>query len=88
MSRHGVWILALLAATSTGCANGRVFGLQLPQWLAPGPIDYQRNNASLHDPYADPDAGPEVVGVRPREFQKPLAEPVRNRWLTDSWWQR
>ena len=40
------------------------------------------------DPYPDPNAGPEVVGGRPREFQKPLPEPVRSRYLTDSWWQR
>lgn len=89
MTKHGTWILALLAISTVGCASGQTpFGLQWPRLFAPGPIDYQRNNASLHDPYADPDAGPEVVGVRPREFQKPLAEPVRNRWLTDTWWQR
>lgn len=55
---------------------------------APGPVYQQQNAASYHDPYADNDAGPEVVGGRPREFQKPNAEPVRNRWYVDNLWGR
>jgi len=54
---------------------------------APGTVQQQRYQATLHDPYPDGDGGPEVVGGRPREFQKPLAEPARNRWLRDTWWQ-
>lgn len=88
MIRHGWWMLALVAAANLGCANGRFMGLSWPQWRNPGTVDSQRNDASLHDPYPDPNAGPEVVGGRPREFQKPLPEPVRSRYLTDSWWQR
>jgi hypothetical protein len=42
-------------------------------------MQQQRLSATVHDPYADVDAGPEIVGGRPREFQKPLAEPVRSR---------
>ena len=86
MKKHGLWIIALLAASHLGCAGSR--GLEWPHFRNPGTIDQQRNNASLHDPYPDPDAGPAIVGGRPREFQKPLAEPVRSRWLTDSWWQK
>ena len=51
-----------------------------------GTLTYQRQNATLHDPYSDNELGPEVVGGRPREFQKPLPEPVRSRWLQDAWW--
>jgi hypothetical protein len=54
----------------------------------PGPIYQQQQNASIHDPYALDELGPEIVGSRPRDFQKPLAEPVRNRWFADSWWGR
>ena len=72
---------ALLVA-STGCGRER------PNLMHPGDLQSQRFNAIAHDPYTDQDAGPEVVGGRPREFQKPLAEPVRNRWVMDSLWSR
>jgi hypothetical protein len=51
-------------------------------------MEQQQYHAVMHDPWVDNDAGPEVVGGRPRGFQKPLPEPVRNRWLQDSWWAR
>jgi hypothetical protein len=51
----------------------------------PGTMRQQQLNATLHDPYAEPDIGPEVVGGRPREYQKPLAEPVRSRFVWDNW---
>ena len=66
-----------IVTSSIGC------GLPRPLLAPPGPIRYQQNNASFHDPYADNDAGPEVVGARPRDFQKPAAEPVRSRVFTD-----
>ncbi len=71
--------LGVLLAVS-GCAWSRN--------QSPGSAPYQQYQATLHDPYPDTDLGPEVVGGRPREFQKPLAEPVRSRWLRDSWWSR
>ena len=80
--RAAGWYLGLLltcAVAATGCVSGR------PNLAHPGNLNTQRFNAIMHDPYADPDLGPEVVGGRPRDFQKNLAEPVRNRWLMDSW---
>ena len=62
--------------------------VSLPSIRHPGTESYQRNQATLHDPYSDNDVAPEVVGGRPREFQKPLAEPVRNQLYHDSWWSR
>jgi hypothetical protein len=50
----------------------------------PGTIDQQRSRAAIHDPFPDNDIGPEVEGGRPREFQKPLAEPVRNPYWRDA----
>jgi hypothetical protein len=68
----------LLLAMLTGCRNpGSYFG-------PPGTMRQQQLKATAHDPYTEPDIGPEVVGGRPREYQKPLAEPVRNRLLWDS----
>lgn len=71
------WVLLL--AIAFGCrGGGNPFG-------PPGTMRQQQLNATVHDPYADADAGPEVVGSRPRDFQKPLAEPVRSRFLRDLW---
>jgi hypothetical protein len=70
-------ILALLIAWISmnlfGC------GLRRPFERAPGTTVQQQYDAAQHDPYADNDAGPEVVGGRPREFAKPRSEPVRSR---------
>lgn len=71
-----------LVVVCVGCRSGR-FGQG-----GPGSIQHQQYNATLHDPYADNDAGPEVVGARPREYQKPLPEPVRSPLLRDMWWSR
>jgi hypothetical protein len=49
-------------------------------------VEQQRQNASLHDPYSDNDIGPEVVGGRPREFEKPRSEPVRNGPQRNVYW--
>jgi hypothetical protein len=87
MKTHAVWLLACLALSIVGCRGNRLEWPRPLGWPA-GTVEAQRNNANLHDPYPDPDTGPAIVGGRPREFQKPLPEPVRNRWLTDSWWQR
>ncbi|MFV1965456.1 MAG: membrane or secreted protein [Pirellulaceae bacterium] len=73
--------LAILALFS-GCGRSR------PLLWPVGPVEQQRRNASLHDPYSDNDIGPEVVGGRPREFQKPRPEPVRNEWRRSSFWGR
>ena len=75
-------VLMGIVAALMGC------GLSRPRVGAPEPILYQQYRATRHDPYADPDAGPEAPELRPREYQEPLAEPVRSRWLRDSWWAR
>jgi hypothetical protein len=69
-------VVAILAATA-GCAQEVA---QLRQRLAhPGPTAYQRAAAIQHDPYLLDDVGPEVVGARPREYQRPLNEVQRAR---------
>ena len=68
-------VVAVLLIGVLGCRGNNP--LQRPAY----DLQKQRLDASAHDPYADNDAGPEVVGGRPRDFQKPLAEPVRNRPL-------
>ena len=79
-----LWIwLALAWFSGGGCAY---LGERIA--TSPGTIEQQRLRATIHDPYPDPNAGPEVVGGRPREYANPLPEPVRNRIYADSWWWR
>ena len=54
----------------------------------PGTIQQQRLRATIHDPYPDPNLGPNFDGGRPRDYLQPLPEPVRNRIYADSWWWR
>ncbi len=63
-------------------------GCTLPsrRFQSPGPIGLQQLDATQFDPYGDADAGPEIVGGRPREFQRPAAEPVRARGFRDTRW--
>ena len=72
-------VLTLLSAA--GCASHGQYSI-----FQPGTIQQQRLRATVHDPYPDRNLGPEVVGGRPREYQQPLPEPVRNRIFVDSWW--
>lgn len=50
-----------------------------PDVFRPGPAPYQRRQAELTDPYPEPDTGPDMVGARPRDYQKPAAEVTRSR---------
>ena len=73
--------VCLVACLITGCQP-------INDWLTrpAGTRDQQRLRAALHDPYALPDVAPGSEQVRPPGFAKPLAEPVRNRYLHDSYW--
>ena len=67
-------LLAPLMSVGTGCAN-----LARPQWFNPGTVQQQRLRALHSDPYPDTNLGPEMVGVRPRDFDKSLPEAVNNQ---------
>ena len=54
-----------------------------PQLLHPGPAPFQRQNATQFDPYPPNDLGPEIVGGRPIDFQKPPNEVERSRQFRD-----
>jgi hypothetical protein len=70
------WIVLLMlgAAASSGCR-----GLSWPSLWHPGPTQYQRYNAVVHDPYPDADAGhgPEALGTRPRDYDRPPSDSQR-----------
>lgn len=71
--RFTPWIICVLLLC--GCSPT----LHKPQLLHPGPAWYQRRIAEEFDPYPLNDLGPEIVGGRPREFQKPDNEVTRAR---------
>ncbi|PHS11647.1 MAG: hypothetical protein COA78_09420 [Blastopirellula sp.] len=58
----------------SGCYN-----LARPQWFNPGTMKEQRLRAMRFDPYPDVDAGPEMVGVRPRGFDRPASEATKSQ---------
>ncbi len=76
--RHLISVALLYLLGTAGCGYDR------PQIRGPGTIQQQQLGATVHDPYADPNMAPEVVGSRPRDFQKPLPEPVRNQPMPDA----
>jgi len=80
MGRIRKWTtIALLLAALCGCrSDGRLF--------APaGTVQKQRFNATVFDPYADSELGPEVVGSRPKDYQKPLTDSDKSRLFRKMW---
>ncbi len=74
-------IFGCASLVQTGCR-------QRPLLAPPGPIQYQQGQAVIHDPFPQNDIGVEEQASRPRDYQKPLAEPVRDRLYRDRspWW--
>lgn len=80
MGKVGSLLLAILLFGGAGCRS-----VSPPNWFHPGPAAYQQSTAERYDPYPENEIGPQIVGARPREFQKPPPEPVRARWLPWKW---
>jgi len=69
-SRLAILLATVLVLAVGGCRN-------------PGPARDQRARAQFFDPYPQNEPAPIVSEARPREYQKPFAEPLRNqleRW--------
>jgi hypothetical protein len=69
----------LLAAATLGAAGCR--GMGMPNWCHPGSIAFQQTAAERFDPFPENEIGPELAGARPRDYQRPIAEPLRARRL-------
>ena len=77
--KHTAWLIAgLLAVTNGGCRS-----VATPDWMHPGSAAVQQSRAVRYDPYPENDAGPSLADVRPRDYETPLAEPARARWIVD-----
>ncbi len=75
-----ILVVCFLVIGLTGCYNLR------PNVAQPGPKEVQRARAVIHDPWPDTNAGPEMLGVRPHDYMKPNAEPVRNQPFSNWLW--
>ena len=75
-SRPLAWFCCpLVLAIAAGCSPYT----RVPQLYSPGNAATQRFDAVYHDPYPLEDVGPEVVGGRPREYQRAVPEVTRGR---------
>lgn len=69
--------LAVLLVAAVGCSTTGG-GTNL---FCPGSAAYQQRKAERFDPYAERELGPDIAGARPRDYDRPIAEPARVRWL-------
>jgi hypothetical protein len=72
---RAISLAALLLAVAPGCHSLLQRGCIAP----PGPMNYQQANAVIHDPFPQPDLGPDDKTMRPPDYQNPLPLPVRNQ---------
>ena len=64
----GILSLSLcLGVAAGGCSSS----LGRPNWMNPGPVAYQQQQALRYDPFPEDDLGPPIVGGRPREYDRP-----------------
>ena len=64
---RGIVSRIVLSATLSACSGC----LSVPNLAHPGTEERQQARAQVFEPYPENDAGPPVVGGRPREYQDP-----------------
>jgi hypothetical protein len=70
------WI-AMMVLIASICVTAGCKTTAFPTLFHPGPTQYQRYNAIVHDPYPDTYAGPEALGTRPRDYDRPPSDSQR-----------
>jgi hypothetical protein len=75
-----VMMLLVLAAVCQGCTSEGRCKFGLPNFFHPGPAPVQEARAVRFDPYPQDQAGPDIVGGRPRDYQQSVSEDDRARW--------
>jgi len=71
-----ITVLLLSSLGSIGCQH---FQQQISK--PRGEIRQQQYRAALFDPYSVTEVGTDLGGMRPPEFDRPLPEPVRDKYL-------
>ena len=79
------WMIVVLFVAGLGAAASGCRGLSGPRLGGAGTAAYQQARAERFDPYPENEPGPPVVGSRPMEFQDPVPEVQRARWLPWNW---
>jgi hypothetical protein len=69
-----------LAGGLSGCQK-----MARPNLLQPGSAEEQQRRAIRYDPYPQAEIGSSAPSVRPRTYDKPIAEPSRARWFLNGW---
>jgi hypothetical protein len=76
----GLFFAMSLAMGLCGCKN-----LEGPNWLHPGSAEEQQKRAIRYDPYPQTEIGPATTNVRPKSYDKTIAEPSQARWYLNGW---
>ena len=74
MRRFALGLFAAALVASAGCASTDPVGLRYGPHQ---PVDQQRREAQVVDPYPLPSVGGDITGARPRDFDVPRSEPRR-----------
>jgi hypothetical protein len=72
-------VFAILLGLS-GCAK-----MAMPNLWEPGSAKEQQNRAIRYDPFPQTDMGGSTTNVRPKSYDKPIAEPSQARWYLNGW---
>jgi hypothetical protein len=75
----GLSLIALLVTGIAGCAS-----VAPPNLLHPGPAVVQQGRAQQFDPYPQAENGGNIAGTRPPDFQQPIPEVDRSRWMLNA----
>jgi hypothetical protein len=76
----GLSLVLCLVAGVSGCEK-----MAGPNLLHPGSAQEQQRRAIRYDPYPQTDVGPTAPSVRPKTYDKPIAEPSQARWFLNGW---
>ena len=68
-------VLISIALAFAGCKS-----VAKPDLYHPGTAVTQQNTAQRFDPYPQTEISSGMSDTRPRDYDKPVAEPVRARW--------
>jgi hypothetical protein len=73
-------VVGLLILGALGCQAPEKRKTALPNVEHPGSAAVQQKRALRFDPYPEPNVGPGMSDVRPRDYENPPAESSRARW--------